>query len=109
VQDALQDLRDRGIDTAGAEAPAELRAHLRDCARCAEFARFLEESMALFARDQDQLRQSLGADPLEAMGKLAQRNLELWNSIQDSFFKAAGFGGPPGAKSAAEPGDKKPG
>jgi len=63
----------------------------------------------LFARDQDQLRQSLGADPLEAMGKLAQRNLELWNSIQDSFFKAAGFGGPPGAKSAAEPGDKKPG
>jgi len=73
------------------------------------FARFLEESMALFARDQDQLRQSLGADPLEAMGKLAQRNLELWNSIQDSFFKASGFGGPPGAKSAAEPGDKKPG
>jgi len=73
------------------------------------FARFLEESMALFARNQDQLRQSVGADPLEAMGKLAQRNLELWGSIQESFFKAAGFGAPPGTKPSGEPGDKKPG
>ncbi len=73
------------------------------------FARFLEESMALFARNQDQLRHSLGADPLEAMGKLAQRNLELWGSIQESFFKAAGFGAPPGAKPPGEPSDKNPG
>ena len=74
------------------------------------FARFLEESMALFARNQDQLRHSLGADPLEAMGKLAQRNLELWTSIQDSFFKAAGFGPAGGSKAAgAQPTDKKPG
>jgi polyhydroxyalkanoate synthesis repressor PhaR len=73
------------------------------------FARFLEESMALFARNQDQMRQSLGADPLDAMGKLAQRNLELWGSIQESFFKAAGFGAPPAAKSSTESGDKKPG
>lgn len=73
------------------------------------FARFLEESMALFARNQDQMRQSLGADPLDAMGKLAQRNLELWGSIQESFFKAAGFGAPPSAKSSTESGDKKPG
>ncbi len=73
------------------------------------FARFLEESMALFARNQDQMRHSLGADPLDAMGKLAQRNLELWGSIQESFFKAAGFGAPPGSKPSADPGDKKPG
>jgi polyhydroxyalkanoate synthesis repressor PhaR len=73
------------------------------------FARFLEESMALFARDQDQLRQSLGADPLEAMGKLAQRNLELWTSIQDSFFKAAGLGPASGTKPQGEPPDHKPG
>jgi polyhydroxyalkanoate synthesis repressor PhaR len=73
------------------------------------FARFLEESMALFARNQDQMRNSLGADPLDAMGKLAQRNLELWGSIQESFFKAAGFGAPPGGKPPDEPGDKKPG
>ena len=73
------------------------------------FARFLEESMALFARNQDQLRQGLGADPLEAMGKLAQRNLELWGSIQESFFKAAGFGAPTGAKPSGDPGEKKPG
>ena len=73
------------------------------------FTRFLEESMALFARNQDQMRHTLGADPLEAMGKLAQRNLELWTSIQDSFFKAAGFGPVPGPKAPGEPPDHKPG
>lgn len=74
------------------------------------FARFLEESMSLFARNQDQMRQTMGADPLEAMGRLAQRNLELWTSIQDSFFKAAGLGGAPaGSKPPAEPPDGKAG
>jgi polyhydroxyalkanoate synthesis repressor PhaR len=72
------------------------------------FARFLEESMALFARNQDQMRQTLGADPLEAMGKLAQRNLELWTSIQDSFFKAAGLGPSAGARPTGEPPESKP-
>jgi polyhydroxyalkanoate synthesis repressor PhaR len=65
------------------------------------FARYLEESLELFSRHHDQLRQTIGADPMEAMGRLAQRNLDLWTSIQDSFFKAAGLGGagprkPPG-------------
>ena len=73
------------------------------------FARFLEESMALFARNQDQMRQTVGADPLEAMGKLAQRNLELWTSIQDSFFKAAGCGPAGGSTHSGEPPDNKPG
>ena len=73
------------------------------------FARFLEESMALFARNQDQMRHTLGADPLEAMGKLAQRNLELWTSIQDSFFKAAGLGPAGSPKAPGEPPDQKPG
>jgi polyhydroxyalkanoate synthesis repressor PhaR len=73
------------------------------------FARFLEESMALFARNQDQMRQTMGADPLEAMGKLAQRNLELWTSIQDSFFKAAGLGTGPAPRGQAEPPERKPG
>jgi polyhydroxyalkanoate synthesis repressor PhaR len=74
------------------------------------FARFLEESMALFARNQDQMRQTVGADPLEAMGRLAQRNLELWTSLQDSFFKAAGLGGPAaGPKPPPEPPDGKAG
>lgn len=58
------------------------------------FARYLEESLELFSRQHDQLRQTLGADPMEAMGRLAQRNLDLWTSIQDSFLKAAGLGGP---------------
>jgi polyhydroxyalkanoate synthesis repressor PhaR len=73
------------------------------------FARFLEESMSLFARNQEQMRHTLGADPLEAMGKLAQRNLELWTSFQDSFFKAAGFGSPPGRKPPGSESDGKSG
>ena len=73
------------------------------------FARFLEESMALFARNQEQMRQTLGTDPLEAMGKLAQRNLELWTSIQDSFFKAAGLGGAPGRNPPGGDSDGKSG
>ena len=73
------------------------------------FARYLEESMALFARNQEQMRHTLGADPLEAMGKLAQRNLELWTSIQDSFFKAAGLGGAAGRKPSGGDPDGKPG
>jgi polyhydroxyalkanoate synthesis repressor PhaR len=73
------------------------------------FARFLEESMALFARNQEQMRHTLGADPLDAMGKLAQRNLELWTSIQDSFFKAAGLGSAPGRKPSGSESDGKSG
>jgi polyhydroxyalkanoate synthesis repressor PhaR len=72
------------------------------------FTRFLEESMSLFARNQDQMRHTLGADPLEAMGKLAQRNLELWTTFQDSFLKAAGLGSVSGTKPPGDPPDQKP-
>jgi polyhydroxyalkanoate synthesis repressor PhaR len=73
------------------------------------FARYLEESLELFSRQHEQLRQTLGSDPMEAMGRLAQRNLDLWTSIQDSFFKAAGLGGagprkPPGGDSEGQAG-----
>lgn len=55
------------------------------------FARYLEESLSMFAQQQDQFRSSLGPDPMKAMTELAQRNMKLWGEMQNSFFKAAGF------------------
>jgi hypothetical protein len=42
------------------------------------------------------------------MGKLAQRNLELWTTFQDSFLKAAGLGSVSGTKPPGDPPDQKP-
>lgn len=55
------------------------------------FARYLEESMRVFARQQEDFSESLGADSMKAMNELAQRNMKMWSDMQSSFFKAAGF------------------
>jgi polyhydroxyalkanoate synthesis repressor PhaR len=73
------------------------------------FARYLEESLELFSRHHDQLRHTLGSDPMEAMSRLAQRNLDLWTSIQDSFLKASGLGGPGSRKPPGGDGGGQPG
>ncbi|MCG8427841.1 MAG: polyhydroxyalkanoate synthesis repressor PhaR [Chromatiales bacterium] len=59
------------------------------------FARYLEESMLMFAQQQDHLRDSLGVDPMKTMSELAQRNIKMWSDMQNSFFKAAGLSNPP--------------
>ncbi|MES9957366.1 MAG: polyhydroxyalkanoate synthesis repressor PhaR [Sedimenticola sp.] len=58
------------------------------------FARYLEESLTMFAKQQDQLGSSMGTDPMKAMTDLAQRNMQMWADMQNSFFKAAGFNTP---------------
>lgn len=55
------------------------------------FARYLEESLALFAQQQDQFRKPLGTDPLQAMTELAQQNMKIWSDVQESFLAAAGL------------------
>ena len=52
------------------------------------FARYLEESLSMFAKQQDQFRGSLGADPFKAMSDLAQQNMKIWTDMQNSFFNA---------------------
>lgn len=52
------------------------------------FARYLEESLDLFARQQQQMGESMGEDPLEAMNRLAQLNMQMWTEMQASFFRA---------------------
>ncbi|MES9845708.1 MAG: polyhydroxyalkanoate synthesis repressor PhaR [Candidatus Sedimenticola sp. PURPLELP] len=55
------------------------------------FARYLEESLTMFAQQQDQMRSGIDTDPMKAMTDLAQRNMQIWTDMQSSFFKAAGF------------------
>jgi len=58
------------------------------------FARYLEESLSLFAQQQDHFRTPQGKDPMRTMTELAQHNMKLWTEMQDHFFQAAGFKGP---------------
>jgi polyhydroxyalkanoate synthesis regulator protein len=55
------------------------------------FARYLEESLNLFSKQQQQLRETWGEHPLEAMTRMAQRNVEMWAELQKEFIRAAGF------------------
>jgi polyhydroxyalkanoate synthesis repressor PhaR len=55
------------------------------------FARYLEESLDLFARQQLQMRDAMGDNPFEAMSRMAQQNMQMWTDMQRSFMRAAGF------------------
>lgn len=59
------------------------------------FTRYLDQTLALFKDQQkhiqEQMRGSLGPNPLDVVAETTQRNLELWMDIQGRFFKAAGL------------------
>ena len=55
------------------------------------FARYLEESLDLFAKQQHQLRRAWTDDPLAAMTNMARSNVETWASLQKDLLRAAGF------------------
>jgi polyhydroxyalkanoate synthesis repressor PhaR len=56
------------------------------------FARYLENSLDLFARQQTQLAETWGETPLDAVARMTQRNVELWSEMQKEFLRAAGLG-----------------
>jgi polyhydroxyalkanoate synthesis repressor PhaR len=60
-------------------------------------AEFLERSLSLFTEQQkvfqDRLNEAVKNNPFTTITELTQRNLKLWKSMQDSFFKAAGITG----------------
>ncbi|MCP3867779.1 MAG: polyhydroxyalkanoate synthesis repressor PhaR [Gammaproteobacteria bacterium] len=58
------------------------------------FGRYLEESLSLFAQQQEQLMKALGKDPMQTMTELARRNMTVLSEFQTSFMKAAGFRSP---------------
>lgn len=72
---------------------------------------FLERSLSMFTeqqrRFQEQINDAVVANPITAITEMTQRNLKLWQNMQEEFFKTAGrqMGGG-SAASAGEPGGK---
>lgn len=54
---------------------------------------YLEQSLSLFEQQQksfqEQVRGAMQNNPVDTMSDLTQRNLEIWQDIQDQFFQAA--------------------
>ena len=55
------------------------------------FTRYLEESLDLFAKQQQRMSQTMGDNPLEAMSRMTQQNVQMWSDLQESFFNNAGL------------------
>jgi polyhydroxyalkanoate synthesis repressor PhaR len=55
------------------------------------FTRYLETSLELFAKQQQDMAQSWTDNPFEAMARLTQKNVEMWADLQQDFMRAAGF------------------
>ena len=55
------------------------------------FARYLEASLDLFAKQQQEMTQSWTETPFDTMTRLTQKNVEIWADFQDEFMRAAGF------------------
>lgn len=59
------------------------------------FTDFLAKSMELFAQQQavyqEQIQQSVTANPIDTMAEMTKRNLEIWSDVQENFLKASGL------------------
>jgi len=59
---------------------------------------YLEQSLSLFEQQQktfqEQVRGAMQNNPVNTMSELTQRNLEIWQDIQNQFFQAATGRGP---------------
>lgn len=52
---------------------------------------FIQKSLELFVDQQKQLRDAVTSNPLTAMSDIAEKNLKMWQDMQEGFFKAAGI------------------
>lgn len=50
------------------------------------FAKYFEESLQMFVRQQSQMKDAFGKDPLAAMTKMAEQNMAAWADFQSQFF-----------------------
>jgi polyhydroxyalkanoate synthesis repressor PhaR len=59
------------------------------------FSRYMEQNMSLFLEQQrvlqERFRNAVTSNPMDLMSDLTRRNLEIWQDMQKSFLKAAGF------------------
>ena len=54
-------------------------------------SRYMERSLDLFVKQQQTMRETWGENPIDAMTRLAQRNVDVWAELQNEFLKAAGY------------------
>ena len=58
------------------------------------FSNYLEKSLEVFTSQQkefqDKINETASTSPMETMQKMTKKNLEMWQEIQDNFFKASG-------------------
>jgi polyhydroxyalkanoate synthesis regulator protein len=52
---------------------------------------FIQKSLELFVDQQKQLQDTVTSNPLTAMNEIAEKNLKMWQDMQEGFFKAAGL------------------
>ena len=71
-------------------------------------ASYLERSLNLFfeqqSRVQDQMKTMMGSDPLSMMREITERNLSIWQEMQEGLLRAATTP-PPGGIGASRPRD----
>lgn len=57
-------------------------------------ADYLQKSIEIFTQQQkdfqEKLQKNVSTNPFNAMNDLTERNLKLWQDVQDNFFKATG-------------------
>jgi polyhydroxyalkanoate synthesis repressor PhaR len=67
-------------------------------------ANYLERSLNLFveqqARVQDQMKTMMGSDPLSMMRDITERNLSIWQEMQEGLIRAATTPPPSGSGAA---------
>ena len=67
-------------------------------------ANYLERSLNLFveqqARVQDQMKTMMGGDPLSMMREITERNLSVWQEMQEGLIRAATTPPPSGSGAA---------
>ena len=54
-------------------------------------SRYMEKSLDFFVKQQNQLRETWGENPFDAMTRLAQRNIDMWSDLQNDFLRASGY------------------
>jgi len=52
---------------------------------------YIERSMQLFVEQQKQFQEAISSNPLTAMSELTDKNMKMWQEMQENFFKAAGL------------------
>ena len=62
------------------------------------FSDYLEKSLAIFTTQQkefnERINEAASISPLESMQKMTKKNLDVWEQIQDNFFKTSGLSTP---------------